>query len=186
MKAYLLDTNIASALWDTLDKDHPAALKFITDAAAASDLVYVSRVSIAEIEYGMKLHVSTDVARRAKADTAMRAYRNLREIGKPTTDPYSTIWAALFTRFGSKDAKGRVKEKQPEQLLDKTTSLALGIQENDLWIAAIAVEYHMILVTEDKMKRIQEVAPPPALTIVKWKVAAPATSTPTSTPPTTP
>jgi tRNA(fMet)-specific endonuclease VapC len=184
MKAYLLDTNIASALWDTLDKDHPAALKFVTAAAAAGDLVYVSRVSIAEIEYGMKLHLSTDVARRAKADGAMRAYSTIREIGKPTTDPYSTIRAALFRKFGSRDAKMRVKEKQPEQLRDKTTALALGIQENDLWIAAIAVEYHMILVTEDKMKRIQEVAPPPVLTIVKWKLPAPVTSpTPASSTP---
>lgn len=178
MKAYLLDTNIASALWDTLDKDHPDALKFVTDAAAAGDLVYVSRVSIAEIEYGMKLYVSTDAARRAKADAAMRAYKAVREIGKPTTDPYSTIRAALFTKFGSRNARGQVKEKQPEQLVDNTTALSLGIQENDLWIAAIAVEYHMILVTEDKMARIQEVAPPPILTIVKWK-SSPAVS-PTS------
>jgi len=178
MKAYLLDTNIASALWDTLDKDHPTALKFVADAAAAGDLAYVSRVSIAEIEYGMKLHLSTDVTRRAKAVAAMRAYTSIREIGKPTTDPYSTIRAALFTKFGSRDAKRRIKEKQPEQLLDRTTGLALGIQENDLWIGAIAVERHMILVTEDKMKRIQEVAPPPMLTIVPWKNPTPAASVP--------
>ena len=171
MKAYLLDTNIASALWDTIDKDHPHAFKFVADAAAKGDLVYVSRISIAEIEYGMKLYVSTDPVRRAKANSAMGAYKNIREITKATTDPYATIRAALFNEFAPRDSKGRVKSRRPEQLLDKSTALTLGIQENDLWIAAIAVEYHMILVTEDKMKRIQEVVPPPALTVVKWKTA---------------
>lgn len=50
MKAYLLDTNIASALWDELDKDHPAALRFVTNVASKGGLVYVSRITIAEIE----------------------------------------------------------------------------------------------------------------------------------------
>ncbi len=167
MKVYLLDTNIASALWDEGDKDHDDALKFVQTAAAAGDLVYVSRVTIAEIEYGYKLYVSTEPERRSKAEAAMRAYKAIREIDKGTTEPYANIRAALFLKYAPRDAKNRVKNVRPEQLIDKTTGLELGIQENDLWIAAIAVEYRMILVTGDKMDHIKEVWPD--LKIVKWK-----------------
>jgi tRNA(fMet)-specific endonuclease VapC len=178
MKVYLLDTNIASALWDQGDKHHPDALKFVADAATNADLVYVSRITIAEIEYGYKLHLSADPARRAKAEAAMRAYKAIREIDKDTTEHYANIRAELFRRFAPRDAKNRIRKVRPEQLVDKTTGLELGIQENDLWIAAIAVEYNMILVTDDRMARIQEVAP--ALTVVKWKRSTPPPSTPST------
>jgi tRNA(fMet)-specific endonuclease VapC len=176
MKAYLLDTNIASALWDQGDEHHSDARKFMTDAAANGDLVYVSRVTIAEIEYGYKLYLSADPARRAKADLAMRAYRAIREIDKGTTEHYANIRAELFRRFAPRDSKSRVKNVRPERLVDRTTGLELGIQENDLWIAAIALEYKMILVTDDKMSRIQEVAP--SLTVVKWKRPIPPSAMP--------
>ncbi len=176
MKAYLLDTNIASALWDELDKDHPAALRFVTNVAPTGGLVYVSRITIAEIEYGLKLYVSADPPRRAKAEAAMRVYKNVRDIDKDTTEHYASIRAELFRRYAPRDAKNRVKQVRPERLVDKTTGQFLGIQENDLWIAAIAVEYNMVLVTDDRMARIQEVAP--NLSIAPWK--RPPTSPPTS------
>ena len=46
---------------------------------------------------------------------------------------------------------------RPEQLIDPVTSQELGIQENDLWIAAQALEYNLVLVTNDKMERIRDV-----------------------------
>ena len=166
-KSYLLDTNIASALWDELDENHADALTFIQNAAALGDLIYVSRITIAEIEYGYKLYVSTQQDRRNKAEEAMRAYRNIKEIGKKTTGPYSDIRAAVFTLFAPRNSKNRIKNVRPERLTDKTTGAELGIQENDLWIAAIAVEYNLYLVTDDRMARIREAWP--GLKVVKWK-----------------
>lgn len=166
MKVYLLDTNIASALWDELDKHHDDALRFVQDAAASGGRIYISRITVAEIEYGYKLYASKEPERRRKADAAMRAFTNVREIDKGTTGPYSDIRAALFTQFAPRDAKDRVRNVRPERLTDKTTGVSLGIQENDLWIAAIAVEYKMTLVSDDKMNRIKEVWP---LDFIKWK-----------------
>jgi tRNA(fMet)-specific endonuclease VapC len=167
MKSYLLDTNIASALWDELDENHGDALRFVQNAAALGDLTYVSRVTIAEIEYGYKLYVSRQPDRRNKAEEAMKAYKSIKEIGKNTTGPYSDIRAALFTLFAPRDPKDRIKSVRPERLTDKTSGVALGIQENDLWIAASAVEYNLDLVTDDRMSRIKDAWP--ALRIVKWK-----------------
>ena len=59
---------------------------------------------------------------------------------------------------------------RPEQLTDLSTSLELGIQENDLWLCAQAVGHGLVLVTNDKMARIREVSKgmEPALLIQNW------------------
>ena len=45
-----------------------------------------------------------------------------------------------------------------EKLVDRFTWLELGSLENDLWIAAQAISRNLILVTNDKLTRITEVA----------------------------
>lgn len=167
MKVYLLDTNAASALWDVGDEHHNEALRFVQNAAAAGSFIFVSRVVIAEIEYGFKLYTKSDPTRRSQTDAAMRAFLNIREIGKGTTEHYSNIRTELFKRYAPRDSKNKVRNVRPERLVDKTTAVELGIQENDLWMAAIAVEYNMTFVSDDKMSHIKEVWP--ALDLVKWK-----------------
>ena len=156
MEAYLIDTMFASALWDEGDTDHASALGFVTKAASSGDLIYVSRISLAEIEYGYKLYASKEPERRAKAQVAMQAFRAIRDIGAGTTEYYSDIRVALFTRFAPRDTRNRIRSIRPERLIDQTTGESLGIQENDLWIAAIAAEYNMTLVSGDRMARIKE------------------------------
>jgi len=43
-------------------------------------------------------------------------------------------------------------------LAPRTSAEELGIQENDLWIAAQAIQYNLVLITEDHMRRLQEVS----------------------------
>lgn len=167
MKVYLLDTNAASALWDVGDEHHNEALGFVQRAAAAGGFIFVSRVVIAEIEYGFKLYTKSDPMRRSQMDTAMRAFTGIREISKGTTEHYSNIRAALFKRYAPRTSKDKVRNVRPERLTDKTTAVELGIQENDLWMAAVAVEYNMTFVSDDKMSHIKEVWP--TLNLVKWK-----------------
>lgn len=69
---------------------------------------------------------------------------------------YGQLRARLFEKFAPKEK--RTKGLRPEQLTEPVTSLELGIQENDLWIAAQASEYNLVLATNDKMLRIREVA----------------------------
>lgn len=170
MEAYLIDTMFASALWDEGDSDHSSALDFVTKAATSGDLIYVSRITLAEIEYGYKLYISTEPERRAKAELAMRAFKAIRDVGKDTIEPYAEIRAALFRQFAPRDAKLRVKNVRPERLIDQTTGLELGIQENDLWIAAIAVEHNMTLVSGDRMRHIKQVYP--RLKFFNWRATS--------------
>jgi tRNA(fMet)-specific endonuclease VapC len=57
---------------------------------------------------------------------------------------------ALFDRYAPKDRASR----------RRTTITQLGIGENDLWIAAVALQHQLTLVTTDQdFQRIQSVQP---------------------------
>jgi tRNA(fMet)-specific endonuclease VapC len=169
MNVYLLDTNAASALWDGYNPHHQDMIDFIK-SIGGEDYVYISRIVVAEIEYGHKVFLSSDVKRREVIENAMKAFK-VREVDRHTTGPYSDIRAALFQEFGQKDKRGKIKKRWPENLVDQTTAKELGIQENDLWMAAIAVQYKMILVTEDKLAPIKKVEP--RLSCVTWRKKTP-------------
>lgn len=155
MAFYLLDTNIASWLLDAQHKRHSDVLNFVSNAGGDSH-IYISRITIAEIQYGYKIHSNVDLVRKQAIEQRLRLFQ-AREIDRHTTEPYSDIRASLFQQCASKDKKGKVSGKRPEELVDRTTGKELGIQENDLWIAAIAVQYNLVLVTQDKMKNIRRV-----------------------------
>ena len=167
MEVYLFDTNIASALFDKRNAEHSKALAFVQKAANAGDVVYISRIVEAEIEYGLALHTNLDTSRCQATRNAIKAFTMVKDIGKESVPHYATIRASLFRTFASQDAKGKIKKSNPEALVDKTTARELGIQENDLWMVAIAVEYNMTLVSEDKMRRLKQVYP--ALKFETWR-----------------
>lgn len=65
----------------------------------------------------------------------------------------------LFRRYAHRDKRGRIKAKRPEELRDTTSARELGIQENDLWIVSVALQYDLYLITRDEhLKRILEIA----------------------------
>lgn len=89
-------------------------------------------------------------------------------IDRHTAEPYGRIRGALFDKYAPKELKP--KAKRPEQLIDPITAQPLGIDENDLWIAAQAVEFNLCLVTGDAMSRIREAIKLvyPDFVIVDW------------------
>jgi tRNA(fMet)-specific endonuclease VapC len=70
------------------------------------------------------------------------------QIDDQVADAYGQIKAGVFRRFGPKE---RAKQRH-------TTLERLGVTENDLWIAAIAIRHGMTVVSSDKdFARIAEV-----------------------------
>lgn len=69
---------------------------------------------------------------------------------------YGQLRAMLFEKYAPK--KKRKKNLRPEQAIDPVTAKELGIDENDLWIAAQAITRNLTLVSNDKLSRIREVA----------------------------
>jgi predicted nucleic acid-binding protein len=153
VNTFLVDTNVASVLFDAKHKRHEAVRDFFEKEDGR---IYIPVVTWGEIRYGYKVHTGVDEERGRVIESRMKKYE-VCNIGKHTSEPYSRIRAHLFREYASRDKKGKTKQKRPESLVDKTTGLELGIQENDLWIVAIAAERNCVFVTMDRMQRLREI-----------------------------
>ncbi|MGR3178067.1 MAG: hypothetical protein ACUZ8E_08435 [Candidatus Anammoxibacter sp.] len=78
---------------------------------------------------------------------------------------YAKLKAKLFEKFALKEKKSR--QNRIEQWRYPSTGKELQIQENDLWIASVAMSFNLILVTNDKMNAIKEVVGTD-LEIIDW------------------
>ena len=157
MQGYLLDTNIVSFWLHGGQPQHEAVLKRIAGLPDQAPL-FVSAVTLGEIEYGHRLEspdAQTDFEQRFNREVAESCPTVL--LVRPSTKtPYGLIRARLFRKFAPKTRRRR--DRWPEELIDPTTAKSLGIQENDLWLAAQAIEHRLVFVTHDSLKRIREVS----------------------------
>jgi len=169
MDGYLLDTNAASILWDARHRDHSKIKAFLENISSSP--IWISIIVLAEIEYGLKIVPRLDVGRQDDIRNEMAKFLLILALDKHTVAPYSDLRAELFKKYAPKDRKGRLTTRQPEDLVDRTTAKELGVQENDIWIAAQAIQYNLILVTQDHMYRIAEVSTTLSypLQIAAWK-----------------
>ena len=130
-----------------------------------------STIVLAEIEYGIKVTPKIDVDSQNQVRREMSKCPLILDIDKHTIGPYSDLRAELFKYYSPRKRRGRLTVKWPEDLVERTSSKELGIQENDIWIAAQAIQYNLILVTGDHMTRLVEVSNSLSdpLQIAKWK-----------------
>lgn len=154
MHAYLLDTNTICNWFDG-DAGRFPAVRIIADTRAADSPLYVSAITLGEIEYG---HANKPAGAGVKRENFLAFIRNqlpqILPVSKHTAEPYGRIRAKLVERFPPKG--GWSRKIRPEKLYDPVAARELGIDENDLWIVAQAVERNFVLVTSDKMTRIRE------------------------------
>ena len=156
--AYLLDTMIASDAWDKGSPRHSYTRKCLQHLDPSP--VFVSVVSLGEIEFGLKSAPLIDEARQKAVCDNMHEYELL-DVDSNTIPIYSHVRAELFKRYAIRNPKGKLLAKQPEELIDTVTAKLLGIQENDLWIVCIAVQYNLVFCTREKklgMRTIIEIA----------------------------
>jgi tRNA(fMet)-specific endonuclease VapC len=154
VRGYLLDTNILDFWHDPHSPQHDAVIRRLDSLDPATPL-RISAVAWGEIEYGHRCVSPSDTA----IQVGFRRFLDTRlpralEIRKTTAMYYGQLRAQLFDKFAP---KGKKKGRRPEQLVDPLTAAELGIQENDLWIAAQAMEHNLVLVTHDRIARIREV-----------------------------
>lgn len=156
-EVYLLDTNIASAVFDKGNPSHDEIRERVRSLSEAH--VYICSVSAGEIEYGLKVAPSIDADRQNAVREAVTQYECL-DIDRHSAESYADIRANLFKRYSPRDRRNRLTMKRVEDLVEPTTGKELGIDENDLWIVSIAVEYNLTFITRDQsgMKKIIEAA----------------------------
>ena len=160
MKGYLLDTNAVSDWLDSTRPRHASISRVIDQLDATNAILLTSTVVLGEIEYGITIsprdrRESLDKL-RAQVGVEFVHKRLLLDVTRSTSIVYGNLRARLFERYVPHDK--RKKGLRPEELVCPTTSKILGIQENDLWIAAQAIERNMVLVSNDGMMRIRDVA----------------------------
>jgi tRNA(fMet)-specific endonuclease VapC len=166
---YLLDTNAASILWDKRHRNYPQIRAFLKNVVSSP--VLISTVVLAEVEYGLKIAPKMDMNKQNDVRNEMAKFSLVLDIDRHTITPYSDLRSELFKKYSPKKRRGKLTAKWPEDLVDRTTAKELGVQENDIWIAAQAIQYNLILVTEDHMYRLVEISEnlDYPLQIAKWK-----------------
>ena len=170
MDGYLLDTNAASVLWDYRHADHERIRSFLASVSPAP--VWISIITLAEVEYGLKTAPSMKADLQEDVRREMRKYLEVLKPDKHTVAPYSDLRAELFKTYAPKDRKGRLTKKYPEDLVERTSGKEMhGTQENDIWIASLAMQYNLVLVTKDRMAPIVTVSKglSDELRIAEWR-----------------
>ena len=169
MDGYLFDTNAISVLWNARHPEHDTVKAFF--ASLSHSPVWLSTIVLAEIEYGLKITPKMDIDSQNQVRHEMLNHRFILDIDKHTTGPYSDLRAELFKTFSPRDRRKRLTVKWPEALIERTSAKEIGVQENDIWIAAQAIQYNLILVTGDHMLRLAEVSHKLEypLQIARWK-----------------
>lgn len=153
VEGYLLDTTIVSASWDLGAPRHSDVRQRLENLDGHP--IYVSAVSIGEVEYGLQVAPGIDFQRQAAVRNAIESFSVL-EITQHVARIYAEARSYLFRKYSPRDRRGRLTQKYIEDLVERTTGKELGIQENDLWIVSIAVEHNLIFVTNERMSRAIE------------------------------
>lgn len=155
---YLLDNNIISILARPSDSRYATIAERL--AAVGDNPVLLPVIAIAEIEFGMAKAEHPDQKQQAEMRAFFSRFPHALPFDRHTVEPYSLVRAELWRRHATPKKRGH-KEKLPEELTDRVTGKDLGIDERDLMIASVAIQYNLVLATADRnsgMVRIEEAA----------------------------
>lgn len=175
MRDFLLDTQMIRYWYDRDCPQHAAVISNIETIRAlsvSSDVkpkLLVSIITRGEIEFGHRVQVGDHAAQNQERLRFLREQLpEALEVLQDAVVAYGELRMRLFNKYAP--AERRKPSMRTEQLIDPVTSLALQIQENDLWLCAQAAGHGIVFVTHDRMNAIQKVAAgmDPPLIIQDW------------------
>lgn len=133
-----------------------------------SENVFICCITVGEIEYGLKIAPYLDSTKQQLAKDMISAFPCLDVNANIAGEQYASLRAKLFEACAPKKKRNRKSDKKRiEEWIDPATSKELQVNENDLWISAVAMAYNMVLVTHDEINAIKRVAGED-LTVVDW------------------
>jgi tRNA(fMet)-specific endonuclease VapC len=145
---YLFD---ASALSARLNEDHPyhASASAIIEGLPSDAIKLVSVITLAEIDYGIRLAEQLGSKRlddfRQRLDV-IRRYTPL-DLTHHTSEAYAELKARIASHVRRRP--NRKLTRFIEDWIDSGSGKGLQIDENDLWICAQAKERDLIVITTD-------------------------------------
>lgn len=151
----LLDTNVVSALWDSLDSNH-VQTRDVIFRDRQSDYMCVSPITLAEIEFGLHLNTAVNERRRQEVRRCMRQSDfAVVPVDERVCRWYGRFKGRLFNRYAPRDKRNRIRSKWLSDLRDASSGKELGVEENDLWQVSTAATYDLLFITYDRMRRIR-------------------------------
>ncbi len=153
----MLDTCAVSALLDGKHKNYEN-VKRSDEAIEVGAPRFVSRITIAELTFGLVVHeAATGVAHPRALEILKRAQAYpIREITKHTATEYAELRKNLAVTYLSSLLRSD-RARWTDQWVEKVTGEKLQVDENDLWICAQARECNLILMTTDE-KMVDRIA----------------------------
>lgn len=148
MGSYLLDTCALSAYFNEEHALHGRA-KSTIDGVSAEDAILVSAISLAELEYGIRL---AEAKRGKRLDEFRERLVAIRQYGKlPVTDLTAPVYAELKAKLAvtRMKANGKKMPRYLEDWIESATTKQLQLDENDLWICAQAKERDLTIISAD-------------------------------------
>jgi predicted nucleic acid-binding protein len=154
---YLLDSNHISALYN-------GVAQVVEHARAVRDAqMRASAITCGEFEGGLRMTAgrSIDQSKREKNVKWFneKFLRNVCDVTATTRLYYAEIVEAIFSAY----PKPKKRQKTERYLVEQ-----LGVDINDVWMAACALEHGLILVTRDGMDKIRQAVEPEGLKIENW------------------
>jgi predicted nucleic acid-binding protein len=164
-KDYLLDTNILSAFVQLksggTNPQRELLEKKLKDRQNSK--IWLCPICIGEVQRGIL--IARDKKEKIEnlqrdINSALSSFHGVLEINEAVAvNCYAVLWARLFNHYAEKSQKeGNPEKIRERERLNKTYTHALGTQENDLWLAAVAMSYNLILVTKDKMDHLKTIS----------------------------
>jgi len=157
---YLLDTNIIpyySELKGGCKSLECYNLQSNLNKLIGEHRLFLSVVSQGEIEYGLNTAPVKDIIQQDQVRKTIDGFPLL-NIDSNVASNYGDLRGRLFRYCAPRVRRGRSKRsKRIEEWFDPTTSKELQIQENDLWLCAVAMTYNLIFVTHDSMDPLKQV-----------------------------
>jgi tRNA(fMet)-specific endonuclease VapC len=162
---YLLDTNMLGYLvsvsnGSTEAKEQRVAA-VLEKVKQSSRRLFISSITVGECEYGLLVAPKAD---KEKQDVARAVLASFPEAMVLAVDNnvakryYCALRAALFSTYAPKGRRGTARTNYIAEWTDPTTQKELGVDENDVWIASVAMAYNLTLVSDDQMRHIRDAA----------------------------
>lgn len=147
MDTYLLDTNLVSVLYDARRPNHVTVRQAIA-ALPTEAAQLVSVVTAGELRFGLALaRASGQALTHIEACLVSTEGHPLAEITRHTSDAFATVKSSVA--LARIDIRRRIP-RWVEGWADRVSGQLLQIDENDLWIAAQALERNYVVVTSDR------------------------------------
>jgi tRNA(fMet)-specific endonuclease VapC len=146
MDTYLLDTNLVSVLYDAGRPNH----RTVRNAIEALDPLapqLVSAITVGELRFGLALsRAAGRPLTHIEACIERTETHPLAEVGRYTAEAFGYVKSSVALQ--RIDINRRIP-RWVEGWSERVTGQLLQIDENDLWIAAQAVERNLVVLTSD-------------------------------------